>query len=767
MGNSAVLNHNPGRTIRQFLENKQYSEAERCINDGILAGGMDLPFMYASLAEIRNAQEDFDAAEELAEKSLSLAQDNTEATFQLANACFGKNEIQRAESLFSRIDLEKNTDARFLAQLSRICLSRHDSAQALDHAARASGLNPRNPEYHVLTAEVLLAEKQPSKKSIRLAIEAAQKAIKLDRKDVGAWRMLIRATLKTGSQKEFKKVLLAARKALPGSPVPDTEVADFLVDNRRYQEAEEALLKTVRAAPDYALAYQVLGDLYIGTQQWAKAVDMAYKALGFSPYSLRTWKLAGTALVRNEEFNLAMGWLHKVLVADPEDVLVATMLAHVLHKLREFDAAYDLYQQLLTGTQDKPSILQSYGVLLIDMERNVEAIEALKRAHELDSENVIIQMNLATALTNAGEFDAARDIYRNLMAQSPEVSEAFLHYTAITKMDKDDRLATTIIDRIDDTVDDKHKENLNYSLAKIYEDQQDFDTSFRYLSRAGALHKRRLGYNEQANLNGFHLVKSIFSKEFIESLENCGSESRKPIFVLGMPRSGTTLVEQILSSHPKIIGGGELTFMNSVLHNHAAMTETRVVGSLSSLTCEQVLVLADDYLSRIAPIGPEDMYVVDKMPHNFMYIGLIGLMFPNARIIHMKRNPMATCLSCLKQRFTEGHEYSFDLQDLGRYYLAYLDLMSHWNEVLPGKIFHVQYETLTSDLEQQARKMIDYCGLEWNQACLDFHKNRRAVRTASLAQVRKPIYTDSVNFWRNYQEQLKPLSDILGADSTN
>jgi hypothetical protein len=173
--------------------------------------------------------------------------------------------------------------------------------------------------------------------------------------------------------------------------------------------------------------------------------------------------------------------------------------------------------------------------------------------------------------------------------------------------------------------------------------------------------------------------------------------------------------------------------------------------------------MANEYLTMTASMGAEASHLVNKLPHNFLYLGLISLMFPNAKIIHLKRDPMAICFSCYKKRFVHGHEYSFDLQDLGNYYLGYQDLMNHWYSVLPGRIYTVEYEKLTSDFETETRRLIDHCGLEWDDACLQFHKSKRAVRTASLSQVRKPIYTKAVSFWRNYEQQLKPLADILQA----
>jgi tetratricopeptide (TPR) repeat protein len=380
----------------------------------------------------------------------------------------------------------------------------------------------------------------------------------------------------------------------------------------------------------------------------------------------------------------------------------------------------------------------------------------------LDGKSIQIQVNLAIALTNTANFKAAQDIYQNLMQQAPEISEVFLNYVSITNMAEDDEVERRIEQQLEHKPDKKQEEIFNYAMVKVKEDKHEYDAAFLHLSRACDLHKQRCGYDEKSELDLFRLIKSTLNRDCIERLEKCGGNaSNRPIFVLGMPRSGTTLVEQILSSHRSIVGGGELPFIKAVLDDHAGMTNASSIESLSELTCEHLSALSSGYISQISALAPDDMRIVDKMPGNYMFIGLIALMFSNAKIIHVRRNPMATSLSCLKQRFNEGHNYSYNLEDIGRYYLAYLDLMEHWYELFPGRIFDLAYEDLTTNLETEAKRMIEYCGLDWDEACLDFQKNRRAVRTASLAQVRKPIYTKSVAFWRNYEEQMKPLSDIL------
>ncbi len=743
--------------IRACIDEKRYAEAERAITGAIQNATDEPSLLFAALAEIRNTQQDFDAAGEFAQKALEKEPESVEGKFQLANACFGRYEIDKAEALFTEIETEKNKDPKYLLQLGRLCLHRHDTEKALQYAGLAAQLQPAAVAPNTLKAEILLAEGKTGQ-----AVAAAKKAKQLDRVDPDAWRLLIRATLLSGDRKAFDKVLQSANKAIPGSPVIDTTVADYLAAHKSYDDAEIALVKVLQCHPDYAPAYQVLSRLYVETGQPDKAVDAAYKALGFAPYSLESWKRAGIALSRNDEHTLAIGWLHKALLADPEDLQLAAELAYTLHMLREIDAADDLYRQILAEQPDNPVTKHAYALLLIDMERIGEATEMLRHAHDLDPDNAVIYQCLANTLANEGDLQGAREIYRDLMRRRPEIGESFQCYTKITGMEDDEEVTAQIQRQLESTREVGQRELLNYALAKIYEDKRDFTTAFSHLHAACSLHKERYGYNSDTQMRLFKFEQTTFTKELIAQLQCCGSDSQRPVFVLGMPRSGTTLVESVLAAHPIIVGGGELRFMDSVLRNHAAMVDGGKISSLLKLTCEQLPELAEIYLLLTSSFGAEGQLVVDKMPGNFFHIGLIVLMFPNAKIIHVKRNPMATCLSCYKQRFIEGHAYSYDLEDLGRYYLAYLDLMAHWRQVLPeGRMLEVEYEALTSDFEPQARRLIDYCGLEWDDACLKFHENKRAVRTASLAQVRKPIYTDSVSFWKNYEQQLRPLYDIL------
>ena len=742
--------------IRRSIEAGEFGRVERCLSDVLQRGEQPDAELYAAMAEIRNQQEEFDAAQKFAEQSIERDAGLVEGVFQKACALFAKQEIDTARVLLDQVAGPLEGDARYQAQMARVCLRRGEARKAHAFADRAISLRPEESRYYALKAELLLGENKLSE-----AATFARRAVRLDESDLRAWSLVIRATLGLSKKGDLDKEIKKIRKRIPQPERLDCEIADYLAARGRHVDAEQRLLEILAAHPENGQAYQVLTMVYINTRQWGKAIETGYKALGFSPYSLSAWKNIGIELAENGEYYAAMGWLHRALLADPEDILVGTLYAYSLHQMREYAAAQDLYLQILEEQPDSPTLLHLYALLLMDMGRNKEALSVIQRASDLARNDYSIQMNLAMAYTNAGDFEEARGIYRRIMADMPETSEAFLYYTDITPMAEDQEWEGVLSGYERSARDPKQKEEYNFALAKLYEDKREFEKSFQHLSRACSLHKQRLGYNEEAHLQGMRLIKGIFNPEYLGRFEGCGSDSSNPIFVLGMPRSGTTLVEQILASHPDVVGGGELTVMDSIVRNHAAKVEKPMVHSLADLDCDEISRMANEYLTMTASIGAGGRRLVNKFPHNFLHIGLLSLMFPNARIILLKRDPMAICFSCYKKRFVNGHEYAFDLQDLGNYYLGFQDLMNHWHRVLPDRVYKVEYEKLTGDFENEARKLIAHCGLEWDDACLQFHKSRRAVRTASQSQVRKPIYKKAVSFWRNFEQQLKPLSDIL------
>jgi hypothetical protein len=314
------------------------------------------------------------------------------------------------------------------------------------------------------------------------------------------------------------------------------------------------------------------------------------------------------------------------------------------------------------------------------------------------------------------------------------------------------------IDSLD--VDDQIR--LRFGLGKTYANLGDHERSFRHVLEGNRLKRQEFTYDEAKTLEHFDRIRRTFTAELIRERRNVGDPSQTPVFVVGMPRSGTTLIEQILASHPKVFGAGELRLFGTLMGTLRGADGSEFPECVARLTTDQIRVLGTTYNRGIRALAPDAERVVDKMPFNFYSVGLIHLALPNARIIHARRDPRDIALSCFSLLFNEGHEFTYDLAEIGHFIRAYEMLMQHWQGLLPqGAILEVKYEELVDRLEVEAGRIIAYCGLDWDDACLSFHKTRRPVRTASVNQVRQPIYRSSVGRWRRYEELLQPLLAAL------
>jgi hypothetical protein len=304
---------------------------------------------------------------------------------------------------------------------------------------------------------------------------------------------------------------------------------------------------------------------------------------------------------------------------------------------------------------------------------------------------------------------------------------------------------------------------LHFALAKAYDDTGEYERAFDHLAQANAIKRRQMVCDESAELAKMHRVAQVLTPAFISSKAGQGNPSDRPIFIIGMPRSGSTLIEQVLASHPRVFGSGEQRTFGDAVNFFIQPDGPEYPDIVPNLTAGQLNALGSAYLSRMATLVRDDRKFTDKMPANFNFAGLIHLALPHARIIHVGRNPLDTCLSIFATNFGDPLAFAYDLGELGRYYRAYERLMEHWRRVLPeGAMLEVRYEDVVADIEAQARRIVDYCGLEWDDACLAFHKTSRPVRTASVAQVRQPIYKTSVERWRPYERHLGPLLEALG-----
>ena len=308
---------------------------------------------------------------------------------------------------------------------------------------------------------------------------------------------------------------------------------------------------------------------------------------------------------------------------------------------------------------------------------------------------------------------------------------------------------------------------LNFALGKAYEDRRDYDAAFDHYARGNALKKSQSRYDADDMSTDLEGQRRICTADFFEKRAGVGYDAPDPIFIVGLPRAGSTLLEQILSSHSQIDGTLELPNVLSLSQNlrrRARKHGTTYPDNLADLTPDELATFGRTYIDETRVHRQKAPLFIDKMPNNFRHLGLIKLMLPNAKIIDARRHPMACCFSAWKQLFAEGQEFSYDLTDIGRYYADYVRLMDHWDEVLPGFVLRVSHEDVVDDLEGQVRRMLEFCGLPFEEACLEFHQTERDVRTPSSEQVRQPIYRGGLEVWRNFAPRLLPLKDALGKD---
>lgn len=395
---------------------------------------------------------------------------------------------------------------------------------------------------------------------------------------------------------------------------------------------------------------------------------------------------------------------------------------------------------------------------------NVElAIKYFTNVVDLDSGNVKAWYFLGNEYSSKADFDSACRCYRRALSINPLFARAYFSLVEIVGDVEDDELAAmeAVADRLGQ--DRVQQAYLQFSLSKCYERRGDYGRAFDCLERGNDLHRSTISYDMQDDINLFECLIDVFIAGFFAEHAGFGVADESPVFIVGMMRSGTTLIEQILSCHPQVCAAGEINDLRRVLFADASVLGlSDLRRQLEALQEPQVLDMANSYLDAIKAYSTAARYITNKTPVNFVWLGFVRLLFPQARIIHCVRSPLDTCLSIYKQYFTGEHGYAYNLEELGQYYLLYERLMAHWREVMPGSIYELSYEAMVNDQQGSTRQVLEFLDLPWDDACLDFYKAGKNVQTASISQVRKKLYTSSVKAWQQYEDRLATLINIVG-----
>ena len=565
--------------------------------------------------------------------------------------------------------------------------------------------------------------------------------------------------------------------------------------------AIDAFLSAVNINPALPASWRTLHSLYRMTGQ-AENAEMAaghVAALEKIPAEIVT----ATALFSEGDFIPAENIVRAYLLKHGDHVEAMRLLARIGLALDILDDADILLEAVLKLAPGYRAARYDYAMALLRRHKHVQAIAELETLLKLDPANRAYRTTYATANVGLGEHEKALEMYRELLPGSPPGSpvaelhlsvahslkalgrqrEAIESYRAaaaarpaygdaywslanlktyrfeaqeIARMRADEAAPTTVL------IDRYH---LCFALGKAMEDAGDFAEAFQFYERGNALKKSQSRYRPEPIERNTRLQRAICTPEFFAARQGWGCQDPAPIFVVGLPRSGSTLLEQILASHSRVEGTMELADIpRLVLELQGREPEAenpRYPRVLAEMTPEDVRRLGEKFIDDTRVYRTGKAFFIDKMPNNFRHIGLIHLILPNAKIIDARRNAMACCFSNFKQLFAAGQEFTYGIEDIGRYYRTYLELMAHWDAVLPGKVLRVEHEDVVDNLETNVRRILDFCGLEFEPQCVEFYKTERSIRTASSEQVRQPIFKEGIDQWRNFEPWLGPLKEVL------
>jgi len=571
-------------------------------------------------------------------------------------------------------------------------------------------------------------------------------------------------------RKDFNKAEACQQRALAIEPnfAPSLNNLGSIQRERKHKEEALALYqKAIAANPNYLEPLNNYGALILEDDRTDEAAEVLNKALQLNPnYPESICNMGGVCLAREED-ETALAHYQRALSLRPVYIEAQMGLAKAFQALDNLPAAEAAAQQALQIDASNPKAHALMGSIQTELTRPELAEKEYEQALQLDQECDEALLGLGHLRMELGQMDEAEELFRRALKFKPDNLGARIHISQVKKAKADDENFAALLEEEKKSADfsENKKMSLHFALGKCYDDIREYDKAFPHYIAGCRIKRAKLAYDPEKAVKQFASVMEIFGRENIDRLRGAGEPSDVPVFVLGMPRSGTTLTEQIIASHPDVHGAGELHDLLYILEKNSRTTTTHSVfpENLRALDQNKLTVWGAEYIAGLKQRAPDAKRITDKMPANFFAVGLIHLMLPNAKIIHVNRNPVDTCLSCFTRLFHRKQEHTYDLAELGQYYVLYARLMEHWRKVLPaGAFLDVQYEDIVADQETQARRLIDYCGLEWNDACIDFHKTKRSIRTASVTQVRQPIYNTSVERWRHYEKFLGPLLDALG-----
>jgi tetratricopeptide (TPR) repeat protein len=504
--------------------------------------------------------------------------------------------------------------------------------------------------------------------------------------------------------------------------------AEELEKTGKREDAEVIYRDILKREPNHVEASRLLAAIAVGYEHYDEAVVFLKRAVELAPTYVRAW----------------------------------VDLANAQRWQEDYEGAIQSALQVIELSPDKAESYLVYASIVGVAGQHAEAIEAYEKAIAMDSAKAGALCSMAHHLKTIGRQDEAIARYRECIALQPDHSESYWSLANLKTFRFEDAEVDAMQQLLEQDLPDESRAQIHNALGLEYEGRKNYDQAFINFSRCNQVQRKSEYYDPVDTEDTHDRVIELFNEEYLKQVAGQVS-SPAPIFVVGLPRSGSTLIEQILASHSMVDGTHELSDLSKVVRalRHGRKKEQRFPEVVASFEANRWSNIGAQYLERTAKHRGSAPFFIDKNPNNFIFIGLLKLAIPNAKIINARRHPLDSCLGSFKQLFASGQPFSYEMTELAEYYLQYQRLMDHWHKVLPGFVLDVSYEDVVGDLETQVRRMLDFCGLPFEEDCLRFHETERAVKTASSEQVRQPIYSTSVNLWRNYEAHLGELIEIL------
>ena len=600
-----------------------------------------------------------------------------------------------------------------------------DLPQALETIEQLRTLAPRFGRGFQEAGHIYLASRNQQQ-----ALSAFQRAVALNDSLLGSWRAIIKLCARPEHSQLRKQALLQSEK-LAALPPALLSVRNAIAE-ANLRKAEDICRHFLKQNPTHVEAMRLLADLGVRSEVLDDAEFLLESALEFEPDNRFARYDYMNVLYRRQKYAQAMDEAKRLLALEPNNAQYQTGYANQCVAIGDFDEALDVYDQVLGRF---PETAQLH----------------LLRGH---------------ALKTVGRTDEAITAYRKTYATNPRCGDAYWSLANLkTFRFSSEEVMAMSNQEASDELEIEDQVHFCFALGKHFEDNKDYATSFDYYNRGNELRRKQLGFSADLLSSRLALQSEVMSPEFFARHAGSGCQDPDPIFIVGLPRAGSTLLEQILASHSQVDGTQELPNIGALAYQldgrRAISDQPRYPHCLEDIDASELQKFGEQFLAdtRIHRRGAP--FFIDKMPNNFRHIGLIQLILPNAKIIDARREPLSCCFSGFKQLFSSGQEFTYGLEQIGQYYNDYLDLMEHWDRVLPGKILRVQHEDVVADLEGQVQRLLDYCGLSFEQACVDFHNTERSVRTPSSEQVRQPIFTTSLEAHKPFEPWLGPLQQIL------